>query len=1063
MGDHHNGLDQRHTQSAQESSRHRGQMRTGRSMSSSSSPRKTTETVPKDKVMPPLEVGDSSPFTPLLKSLRRRGGGGDSCFLLPHSTLLGVQRVMNVLPNVIHRDLHSPGFLAGADLRKFRAAVILIALPDSMDDVSGDLVEGVEHICAELNSNSSSPPITLALCLSGVQRPDPNHDVPKILQELISWIMGCGADGVLCSSPANPVTYAQLSIQVQTLELLAEREVQAQREVQASCEQRMERNLQISMRKAIWSMPEKVFKHIPQIDKHLQETADSVGQYKLSRSLGKGTFSSVKLAAHPTHGQVAMKIINKALIRNVEDLAMTENEMSILIGCLNHPNVVRIIECIHTEAHLYIAMTFLGDYTLDAYVRLRQPAAKRNTSRFGFREVQGIYGDLLQALGHCHSRCVCHRDLKFRNLMITSNGRVTLVDFGLAVRVAKTQFLHDSCGTVPFAAPEVLLVPSDGYDGFAADVWSLGIVLLELVCGLGTVEDLVGLKRSDVDNFDHIGACVSKLAKPDMQAKAVSRLGSDVPDAESKHMAEALDQMFQLEAAYRSPISSLSTLPAFAPHVGPLAAGADHDIEHSLSPRNNSLAVPAPHDRHGKGGHHRNKRLTHRPRRDHTHAARNASDSVLEAVGGAVALRKVVGATYDYLVPRPEFARFFAACPMKMGRIRAGIESFLLQMLQDHKSCDLVQLRNQHQHLCISDARFNEFCRALNEAFFSIGVHGEVAVELSKLLEELREPITCGYRDRLAQHDAVSVPLQALETSPEEFGKRFCASFMDDGRIDTCPTFRPAESAFEAFAKLLWEGSVQAACEAIFLKTAASVSSVAIICSVLAAALTAEGMAHAHVVQVTLQVEFASERLVTFANKTVLAKDATDESRDWFVLTLKKLCSSDPVLQDFAAVPGIDKCFASIFDLALGGDEVFAKPEQLHEAHRDRGDLTDGIFNALLEKIKAVLQTLFPWPTYSASVTVEAVKAIEMQRSWILTSNGRARSYLSSGTFSSFQGTSVPGTPMPGSPPSAPGSFRSLKGFQSSPSPEVRVCPVTGKTSEEGKCPAAERPSEGEV
>eukprot|EP00971_Amphidinium_carterae_P347459 6489478-Amphidinium_carterae.1 len=217
--------------------------------------------------------------------------------------------------------------------------------------------------------------------------------------------MNCGADTVLCSNPGQHVTYAQMMVQVQTLELLAEREVQAQKQVQKNCEQRMEKNLQISMRKAIWGMPEKVFKHIPHIDTQLRETDDGVGLYRFSRNLGKGTFSSVKLACHPEYGQVAMKVINKALIRSVEDLAMTENELSILQGCVNHPNVAEIVECLHSEAHLYIAMTYLGDYTLDAYVRLRQPGLKRNTARFGFHEVQSIYGDLLQAIGHCHARC----------------------------------------------------------------------------------------------------------------------------------------------------------------------------------------------------------------------------------------------------------------------------------------------------------------------------------------------------------------------------------------------------------------------------------------------------------------------------------------------------------------------------------------------------------------------------------------------------------------------------------------------------------------------------------
>ena len=69
-------------------------------------------------------------------------------------------------------------------------------------------------------------------------------------------------------------------------------------------------------------------------------------------------------------------------------------------------------------------------------------------------QVQSIFGDILKAIAHCHAAHVCHRDLKFKNMMIDANSRVTMVDFGLAVQVAPGQELHDSCGTVPFAAPE---------------------------------------------------------------------------------------------------------------------------------------------------------------------------------------------------------------------------------------------------------------------------------------------------------------------------------------------------------------------------------------------------------------------------------------------------------------------------------------------------------------------------------------------------------------------------------------------------------------------------------
>ena len=78
-------------------------------------------------------------------------------------------------------------------------------------------------------------------------------------------------------------------------------------------------------------------------------------------------------------------------------------------------------------------------------------------------KVQSIFGDILKAIAHCHAAHVCHRDLKFKNMMIDANSRVTMVDFGLAVQVAPGQELHDSCGTVPFAAPEAGFVHPNAF------------------------------------------------------------------------------------------------------------------------------------------------------------------------------------------------------------------------------------------------------------------------------------------------------------------------------------------------------------------------------------------------------------------------------------------------------------------------------------------------------------------------------------------------------------------------------------------------------------------------
>lgn len=85
---------------------------------------------------------------------------------------------------------------------------------------------------------------------------------------------------------------------------------------------------------------------------------------------------------------------------------------------------------------------------------------------------------LFQAINHCHAQGVIHRDIKPENIMITDQGSVRLIDFGLS-RASKTKNLTDMAGTPYYMAPEVL----QGSYQAQADIWSLGVLLYTLVSG----------------------------------------------------------------------------------------------------------------------------------------------------------------------------------------------------------------------------------------------------------------------------------------------------------------------------------------------------------------------------------------------------------------------------------------------------------------------------------------------------------------------------------------------------------------------------------------------------
>ena len=293
-----------------------------------------------------LQGLEQMPFDHQIRAMRWRGDGV-CCFILAGSGGIDAFRASRVLPHLLHLSTLSTGHLSQADLSGFRACVLLADLMDwpASEENAPDLVAA----CKELASNGSAVAV-VAVFLSPIPGgPDRDAAASAALQNAV---LGAGADCVLFSCPSHPVTFRHLQTAIQGTEAWHERIAEAIESAQAKLaraqEQRWQRHYQIALRKIVWKAPQTVFPHIPQEDADLQEREDGVGDCSFVRVIGSGAFGSVFLGRHPRLGDVAVKAIKKASIKNIFDLAKVERELSILMGVLDHPNVLQILSCLHS-------------------------------------------------------------------------------------------------------------------------------------------------------------------------------------------------------------------------------------------------------------------------------------------------------------------------------------------------------------------------------------------------------------------------------------------------------------------------------------------------------------------------------------------------------------------------------------------------------------------------------------------------------------------------------------------------------------------------------------------
>lgn len=217
-------------------------------------------------------------------------------------------------------------------------------------------------------------------------------------------------------------------------------------------------------------------------------TIRSIGDYQVVRTIGSGSTGKVKLAVDlRTQQKVAVKIISRKYInepgKNSKETPASRKRRVLreaaILNLANHPNIVKLYDLYVTDEYYCMVFEYVDGGQMLDYIISYGKLAENQARKF--------FIQLLSAVAYCHANGIVHRDLKIENVLIDGNGDVKLVDFGLSNFYDPDAKLKTFCGSLYFAAPELL--KGITYTGPEVDVWSLGIILFVLVAGKVPFDD----------------------------------------------------------------------------------------------------------------------------------------------------------------------------------------------------------------------------------------------------------------------------------------------------------------------------------------------------------------------------------------------------------------------------------------------------------------------------------------------------------------------------------------------------------------------------------------------
>lgn len=293
----------------------------------------------------------------------------------------------------------------------------------------------------------------------------------------------------------------------------------------------------------------------------LRIDATAPGRYRLVERLGEGGMGVVWLAEREigdAHQRVALKRLRTGAI---SQYARFREEQRIL-ATLNHPNIAHLIDAgADADGEPFLAMEYVQGERIDRWCEVRD---------LGLRMRLELFLKVCAAVSYAHEHLIVHRDLKPANILVTPDGEPKLLDFGIARLIdADATATHATRAmTLAYASPEQI----EGAPlRTATDVWSLGMVLYELVVGAHPFRHIA------TDHARANAVLSSAIVPPSQYSRQVAAQANEVPEvplvARGRHVPADIDAIV-MKALRREPAQRYASVHEFA-----------QDVEHFLAAR----------------------------------------------------------------------------------------------------------------------------------------------------------------------------------------------------------------------------------------------------------------------------------------------------------------------------------------------------------------------------------------------------------------------------------------------------------------------------------------------